>query len=191
MIDPIYSDSMMGREDEWIPINPGTDAALVEGIAYVLITENLIDKPFLDKYCIGYDETTLPKSAPKNSDYKSHILGKGPDGIAKTPEWASKETGIPKETIIRLAREIGTTKPLFVAQGWGPREEETATAFYCDRNASDSYRSAWSSRHKQRCQRSRSKRFCCISTGSSQSRQSFGLLKRLASSYLRSRPINS
>lgn len=121
MIDPIYSDSMMGREDEWIPINPGTDAALVEGIAYVLITENLIDKPFLDKYCIGYDETTLPKSAPKNSDYKSHILGKGPDGIAKTPEWASKETGIPKETIIRLAREIGTTKPLFVAQGWGPQ----------------------------------------------------------------------
>ena len=149
MIDPIYSDSMMGREDEWIPINPGTDAALVEGIAYVLITENLIDKPFLDKYCIGYDETTLPKSAPKNSDYKSHILGKGPDRIAKTPEWASKETGIPKETIIRLAREIGTTKTLVRCSGLGSaKKRKRRQPFYCDRNASDSYRSAWSSRQQ-------------------------------------------
>lgn len=121
MIDPIYSDSMMGREDEWVPIKPGTDAALVEGMAYVMITENLVDQPFLDKYCVGYDEKTLPKSAPRNADYKSYILGKGPDGTPKTPQWAAKETGVPSETIIRLAREIATTKPLFVAQGWGPQ----------------------------------------------------------------------
>ncbi len=34
----------------------GTDAALVNGLAYVLITENMVDQPFPDKYCVGYDE---------------------------------------------------------------------------------------------------------------------------------------
>jgi anaerobic dimethyl sulfoxide reductase subunit A len=30
----------------------------------VMIAEDLVDKPFLDKYCVGYDETTLPEGAP-------------------------------------------------------------------------------------------------------------------------------
>ncbi len=33
VIDPRYTDTAAGREDEWIPIRPGTDAALVAGIA--------------------------------------------------------------------------------------------------------------------------------------------------------------
>lgn len=60
VIDPRYTDTAAGREDEWIPIRPGTDAALVAGIAWVLINEDLVDQPFLDKYCVGYDEKTLP-----------------------------------------------------------------------------------------------------------------------------------
>lgn len=64
VIDPRYTDTAAGREDEWIPIRPGTDAALVAGIALVLINENLVDQPFLDNYCIGYDEKTLPADAP-------------------------------------------------------------------------------------------------------------------------------
>lgn len=51
----------MQVEDEWIPIRPGTDAALVNALAYVMIKEDLVDKPFLDKYCVGYDETTMPE----------------------------------------------------------------------------------------------------------------------------------
>lgn len=83
VIDPRYNDTAAGREDEWLPIRPGTDGALAAAIAWVLITEDLIDKPFLDKYCIGYDETTLPASAPRNAHYKAYILGQGDDGIAK------------------------------------------------------------------------------------------------------------
>lgn len=56
VIDPRYTDTAAGREDEWIPIRPGTDAALVAGLAWVLITEDLVDQPFLDNYCVGYDE---------------------------------------------------------------------------------------------------------------------------------------
>lgn len=131
VIDPIYTDTMAGKGDRWIPIRPGTDAALVEAIAYELIRNNWVDQAFLDKYCVGYDEKTLPKSAPAKSDYKSYILGEV-DGEPKTPERASRITGIPVETIVELAREIGTTKPVFFAQGWGPQRqangEQTARA---------------------------------------------------------------
>lgn len=121
VIDPRYCDTAAGHEDEWIPITPGTDAALVAGIAYVLITEGFVDQPFLDKYCVGYDEKTLPASAPRNSHYKAYILGEGDDGIAKTPEWAAKITAIPADRIIKLAREIGAAKPAYICQGWGPQ----------------------------------------------------------------------
>ncbi|MGL6260881.1 DMSO/selenate family reductase complex A subunit [Vibrio sp. WXL210] len=132
IIDPRYTDSMLGKEDQWIPIRPGTDAALVEGIAHVLITEELVDQAFLDQYCQGYDEKTLPSSAPTNGHYKAHILGLGPDGIEKTPKWASQVTGIGEKQIIQLAREIGTAKPCFITQGTGIQRqsngEQTARA---------------------------------------------------------------
>lgn len=123
VIDPRYTDTAGGREDEWIPIRPGTDAALVSGIAYVLITENLVDQDFLDKYCVGYDEKTLPAGAPTNGHYKAYILGQGDDAIVKTPIWAADITGIPADKIIKLAREIGSTKPCYISQGWGPQRQ--------------------------------------------------------------------
>ena len=121
IIDPRYTDTGAGREDEWLPIRPGTDAALAAALAHVMISENLVDQPFLDKYCVGYDEKTLPEGAPKNGHYKAYILGQGADGIAKTPNWAAKITGIPADKIIQLGREIGQAKPAFITQGWGPQ----------------------------------------------------------------------
>ncbi|WP_318365242.1 selenate/tellurate reductase subunit YnfE [Enterobacter sp.] len=123
VIDPHYTDTAAGREDEWVPIRPGTDAALVAGLAWVLINENMVDQPFLDKYCVGYDEKTLPAGAPANSHYKAYILGQGDDGIAKTPQWAAQITGIPAEKIVQLAREIGRAKPAYICQGWGPQRQ--------------------------------------------------------------------
>ncbi len=123
VIDPRYTDTAAGREDEWIPIRPGTDAALVAGIAHVLISENMVDQPFLDKYCVGYDEKTLPEGAAANSHYKAYILGQGEDATEKTPQWASRITGIPVDRIIKLAREIGSTKPAYICQGWGPQRQ--------------------------------------------------------------------
>ncbi|MGM1196049.1 molybdopterin dinucleotide binding domain-containing protein, partial [Klebsiella pneumoniae] len=90
---------------------------------WVLINEDLVDQPFLDKYCVGYDEKTLPAGAPANGHYKAYILGEGDDGIAKTPQWASHITGIPTERIIKLAREIGMSKPAYICQGWGPQRQ--------------------------------------------------------------------
>ncbi|MFH0257981.1 DmsA/YnfE/YnfF family dimethyl sulfoxide reductase [Vibrio rumoiensis] len=119
IIDPRYTDTAGGREDQWVPLRHGTDAALCAAIAHVLITEDKVDQAFLDTYCVGYDAKTLPASAPKNGSYKDYILGNGNDKTPKTPEWAAPITGVPAEDIIKLAREIGNAKRIYITQGWG------------------------------------------------------------------------
>lgn len=121
VIDPMHSDTALNVGDEWVAIRPGTDSALASAFAHVMITENLADQAFLDKYCVGFDEDHMPEGIPEGNSYKSYILGTGPDGIAKTPDWAASITGIPAATIIRLGREIGNAKPCAIVQGWGPQ----------------------------------------------------------------------
>ncbi len=122
MIDPRMNDSIQGHSDQWLPINPGTDAALVAGIAHYLIEKNYVDLDFLHTYCVGYDEETMPEEYKgMHMSYYDYIMGTGYDMVEKTTEWASKITGISTKRIEQLAEEIGTTKPLYVNQGWGPQ----------------------------------------------------------------------
>ena len=119
IIDPRRTDSVTTLGAEWIPIYPGTDGALVAGIVYTMIQEGLTDEAFLQQYCVGWDASTLPESAPRNASYKDYILGTGSDGIAKTPQWAQTITGIPAPRIVQLAREIGNARAAWISQGWG------------------------------------------------------------------------
>lgn len=123
VIDPRCSETVANCADEWIACRPGTDGALAAGLAYVMITEGLVDQQFLDTYCVGYDEDTLPASAPRNGSYKSYILGDGPDALPKTPKWASAITGVPIDTMVKLAREIAMAKPCAIYQGKGPQRQ--------------------------------------------------------------------
>ena len=132
VIDPRYSETAANCADEWVAIRPGTDGALAAALAYVMIEEDLVDRKFLARYCVGYDEDTLPPSAASGSSYKSYITGAGPDGCPKTPAWASAITGVPAETIVKLARTIAGAKPCAIYQGKGPQRhangEQTARA---------------------------------------------------------------
>ena len=122
VIDPRFNDSICGRSDEWLPINPGTDAALVSAIAHELIVNEKVNKEFLDTYCVGFDEDTMPESAKgQNKSYTDYIMGTGYDMIEKTPEWAAPITGISAEKIVALADEIANAQAMFVDQGWGPQ----------------------------------------------------------------------
>ena len=132
-IDPRMNDSVMGRSAEWQPINPGTDAALCSAIAHELIANDLVDKEFLDTYCVGYDEDTMPESAKgQNKSYKDYIMGTGYDMVEKTAEWAAPITGIPAERIKQLAADIAAAEAPFICQGWGPQRhtngEDTSRA---------------------------------------------------------------
>ncbi|WP_272701381.1 DMSO/selenate family reductase complex A subunit [Desulfovibrio sp. Fe33] len=119
IIDPRYTDTCVTVADEWIPIRPGTDAALASALAYVLITEGMIDREYLNTHCVGFDASTLPEDAPEHSSYSDYILGTGFDMVAKTPEWAAAISGVPAARIYKLAREIGQIKPCYIMQGWG------------------------------------------------------------------------
>lgn len=123
VVDPRYTDTAATVADEWIPIRPGTDTALISALAYVMITEDLVDNDFIRRCTIGFDEDSMPEGVPAGNSYKSYILGKGKDGTAKTPEWAAKITGIPQRRIIQLAREIGTAKPCYISQGWSVQRQ--------------------------------------------------------------------
>ncbi|MCI9261107.1 DMSO/selenate family reductase complex A subunit [uncultured Adlercreutzia sp.] len=132
VVDPRYSETAANCADEWIALRPGTDGALAAALAYVMIEEDLIDHEFLEHYCIGFDEDTLPASAPTGSSYRSYILGLGADGVAKTPQWAAAITGVPAASIVKLAREMAAAKPCAIYQGKGPQRhangEQTARA---------------------------------------------------------------
>ncbi|WP_066583335.1 DMSO/selenate family reductase complex A subunit [Cellulomonas timonensis] len=121
VIDPRYTDTAVTIADEWVPLRPGTDAALVAALAHVMITENLHDQEFLDTYCVGFDEAHLPEGAPAGGSYHSYVMGLGPDATEKTPEWGAKITGIPVARIVQLARTIAQAKPCAIVQGWGPQ----------------------------------------------------------------------
>lgn len=127
VIDPRHSDSANLIADEWLSPRPGTDDALVAGIAYVLLQDGTDEQEFLDQYCVGFDEDHLPEGAPAGSSYRSYIEGDGPDRIAKTPQWASDVTGVPESKIIQFARDLGANKPSMIHQGWGRSVTPTAS----------------------------------------------------------------
>lgn len=120
VVDPRYSDTAASLADQWIPLLPSTDNALMDAMMYVIITENLHDKAFIDRYTLGFDEESMPDGVPENESLVAWLSGKK-DGIAKTPEWAEAITHVPAQTIRQLAREYATTKPAALIQGWGPQ----------------------------------------------------------------------
>ncbi|MFC1924990.1 molybdopterin-dependent oxidoreductase, partial [Chloroflexota bacterium] len=106
-VDPKHTDTAATFADRWIPIRPGTDAAMLIAMAYVMIDEDLYDKKFIDTHTVGFDK------------YKEYVLGVE-DGVPKTPSWAEKITGVPAADIVELAREYATIKPAALMAGIGP-----------------------------------------------------------------------
>ncbi|RMF32266.1 MAG: hypothetical protein D6752_00465 [Candidatus Nitrosothermus koennekii] len=95
VVDPRLTTSAT-KADEWLPIKPGTDGALALALANVIINEGLYDKDYVNAHVYGFNE------------YREIVQ-------EYTPEWASKITGIPSDTIVRVAREFATTKPAIAA----------------------------------------------------------------------------
>ena len=116
-VDPRMSLSA-SLADEWIPIRPGTDVAMMSAMAYVMIDEGLYDAAFVRTHCVGFDASQMPAGAVDQESYSDYILGTR-DGRAKTPQWAEAITGVPAATIARVAREYATVKPGVLYQGYG------------------------------------------------------------------------
>ncbi|MFC2017783.1 molybdopterin-dependent oxidoreductase [Chloroflexota bacterium] len=55
VIDPRYTRSA-SMADVWLQPRPGTDCALLMGIINVIVTEELYDKEFVEKWCHGFEK---------------------------------------------------------------------------------------------------------------------------------------
>ena len=55
VIDP-YRTRTAACADWYLPINPGTDAALALGMMHVMINDNLHDAEYVKSYTLGFDE---------------------------------------------------------------------------------------------------------------------------------------
>jgi anaerobic dimethyl sulfoxide reductase subunit A len=112
-VDPRQTATSRILADEHIHIRPSTDAAALIAMAYVVVTENLHDQAYCDRFVHGFDEGAVPAGA----SYRHYLLGLS-DGQPKTPEWAADITGIPAETIRRLAIEFASAKPAALQCGY-------------------------------------------------------------------------
>jgi anaerobic dimethyl sulfoxide reductase subunit A len=128
VIDPRYTDTAIAFADEWIPILPTTDNAMMDAMGYVIVKEKLHNQAFLDKYCIGFDGDHMPKGIAKEESLKSYLLGET-DGTPKTPEWAEKICGVPAEKIREIARDYANTKPAALIQGWAAQRQAYGEQF--------------------------------------------------------------
>ena len=98
-LDPRFTKTA-AKATEWLPIRPGTDLAFHLAMINVIIGENLYNQSFVSQYTVGFDEVT--------STVQQY-----------TPEWASKITEIPADTIRRIAREFAAAAPNALAHnGW-------------------------------------------------------------------------
>jgi biotin/methionine sulfoxide reductase len=95
---------------EWLPIRPGTDTALMLALAFVLITDDRLNRDFLERCTVGFDRLA------------AYVRGET-DGVAKTPCWAAAETGIPAATIAELARDCAAA-PTMLSACWALQRAE-------------------------------------------------------------------
>jgi anaerobic selenocysteine-containing dehydrogenase len=94
--------------DTWLPIRPGTDAALALSMVHVFVSEGLFDADFVSRWCYGFEEL------------REHIQ-------KYTPEWAEPITGIPAERIREVARLYATTKRAAIDAGNGLEHAPSAS----------------------------------------------------------------
>ncbi len=93
------------KADEWIPIVPGTDAALALGLAHVIIRAGQIDSSFVHNYSFGFDDFPNESGTRLIQGFKSFVLEN------YDPETVSEITGVPAATISRLAGEFAGSQP--------------------------------------------------------------------------------
>ena len=87
--------------DEWLPIRPGTDAALALGMMHVLFVEGLADEDYLARHTLGAEAL------------RARTVGEW------SPERAAEVTGLAAERIVELARRYGGARAAFLRINYG------------------------------------------------------------------------
>lgn len=84
---------------EWIQCRPNTDTAVMLALAWTLLDEGMHDRDFLSRCCVGFEV------------FAAYLRGEK-DGVAKSPEWAQRISGVPSSVISQLARDLASTRSM-------------------------------------------------------------------------------
>jgi biotin/methionine sulfoxide reductase len=99
LIGPLRDDLPASVEALWHPIVPGTDVALMLGLAHTLVSDGMHDRAFLKRFCVGWET------------FEAYLCG-GSDGRPKDAAWAASICGLPADEIVGLARRCIGRRPL-------------------------------------------------------------------------------
>jgi len=98
-LSPLRRDADASLAAQWLPPKPGTDVAVMMGLAHTLLVEGLHDTAFLDRYTVGFDR------------FARYLTGKA-DGVVKDADWAADISGIAVEKLRELAREMASKRTM-------------------------------------------------------------------------------
>jgi len=104
VIDP-YKTRTARCADWYLPINPGTDAALALAMMHVIINENRYDADYVARYTAGFDQLR-----ERVQEY--------------TPEKVAQWTGITAQDIRKLAHEYVEARPAVIRVNYGVQRSE-------------------------------------------------------------------
>lgn len=103
--------------DHWISTWPGSEAALLLGVAHVLLKRDAIDRAFMKRW-MNWEEwlEELHPEEPKTFERFVELLT---ETYAEfTPDYVSEECSIPVATVETLADEIQTAEGKFTSHLW-------------------------------------------------------------------------
>ncbi|KAA3633382.1 MAG: Asp-tRNA(Asn)/Glu-tRNA(Gln) amidotransferase GatCAB subunit C, partial [Proteobacteria bacterium] len=103
-VGPLESDVPAIAQAEWLALRPGSDVAVLLGIAHTLHTEGLADGEFLERYTVGFDV------------FARYLEG-AEDGVVKSAEWAAGLSDLGADRIRRLARRMATERTM-ISTSW-------------------------------------------------------------------------
>lgn len=110
-VEPRFSVTA-SKADQWIPIRPGTDGALALGMAHWIIKENRYDYDFIQNHTFGFEDWKDPDGKTRMG-FKTLVLKE------YSPKQVSSLTGIPEETIVRIADQFSAFRPSIAISGRG------------------------------------------------------------------------
>jgi len=98
------------KASRWIPIKPGTDAALALSIAHVLISDGLYDKTFVERHTFGFEDWK-DSDGKRRRGFKSEVLGR------YSPRSVELITQVPANVIEEVAHEFAANQPALALGG--------------------------------------------------------------------------
>lgn len=110
------------KADLWVPVNPGTEAALALGMAHVIVKDTLYDADFIRSQVIGFEDWTDAQGKTRQG-FKKYVLS-----AECSPEEVAKTTGVEAGKIRELAKEFAAHKNAIAV--WGGSQAGTPGNLY-------------------------------------------------------------